>query len=257
MSIHPTAMVDPKAQVDETAQIGAYSYIGPQVEIGPDCRIDHHVNIQQDAKIGAGTRIWPFASLGTDPQDLKYGGESTRLEVGANVMIREFVTVNRGTGEGGGITRVGDNCLLMAYSHVAHDCQLGNNVIMANSANLGGHCILESNCAIGGLTAVHQFTRIGSYCFVGGMSGVAQDLPPYTLCEGNRAKTHGLNQIGLKRAGFSDETIKALKLAYRIIFRSHVTLKEALPKVREEVEDLPEVRHFLEFIQASTRGVAR
>jgi UDP-N-acetylglucosamine acyltransferase len=250
-------MVDPKAQVDETARIGAYTCIGPQVEIGPNCSIDHHVNIDQNTKIGEGTRIWPFASLGTDPQDLKYGGETTWLEVGKNVMIREFATLNRGTGEGGGVTRVGDNCLLMAYSHVAHDCQIGDNVIMANSANLGGHCVLENNCAIGGLTAVHQFTRIGAYCFVGGMSGVAQDLPPYTLCEGNRAKTHGLNQIGLKRSGFSEETIRALKKAYRIIFRSHITLKEALPKVREEVEDLPEVRHFLEFIQTSTRGVAR
>lgn len=257
MKIHPTALVDTSAKVADDVEIGAYSFIGPDVEIGSGCQIGHHVNIERLTKIGQGTRIWPFASLGTDPQDLKYSGEPTRLEIGERVRIREFVTVNRGTEEGGGVTRVGDHNLLMAYAHVAHDCQLGRHVIMANCANLAGHVTLEDHCGIGGLVAVHQFTRIGCYCFVGGMSGVSQDMPPYTLCEGNRAKSHGLNIVGLKRAGFSEETLAALKQAYRIIFRSHVPLKKALAQVREEVQPLPEVVHLLEFIESSERGVAR
>ena len=257
MKIHPTAVVDNSALVADDAQIGPYSFIGPDVEIGPGCEIAHHVNIERLTKIGKGTRIWPFASLGSDPQDLKYSGAPTTLEIGEQVSIREFVTVNRGTEEGGGVTRVGDHSLLMAYAHVAHDCQLGRHVIMANCANLAGHVTLEDNCGIGGLVAVHQFTRIGCYCFVGGMSGVAQDMPPYTLCEGNRAKSHGLNVIGLKRAGFSEETLSALKQAYRIIFRSRTPLKKALAQVREEAPLVPEVLHLLEFIESSERGVAR
>lgn len=257
MKIHPTALVDTSTLVADDVEIGPYSVIGPDVEIGPGCRIAHHVNIERLTKIGQGTRIWPFASLGTDPQDLKYKGEPTRLEIGGQVRIREFVTVNRGTEEGGGITRVGDHSLLMTYAHVAHDCQVGRHVVMANCVNLGGHVTLEDHCGIGGMVAVHQFSRIGSYCFVGGMSGVAQDLPPYTLCEGNRAKPRSLNTIGLKRVGFSEETLTVLKQAYRILFRNHTPLKKALAQVREEVPALPEVVHLLEFIESSERGVAR
>ena len=257
MQIHPTAMVDSTAKVADDAEIGAYSFVGPQVEIGSGCRIAHHVNIERLTKIGPGTRVWSFVSLGTDPQDLKYNGEPTRLEIGGQVNIREFVTVNRGTEEGGGVTRVGDHSLLMAYAHVAHDCQLGRHVIMANCANLAGHVTLEDRCGIGGLVAVHQFVRIGCYCFVGGMSGVSQDLPPYTLCEGNRAKSHGLNVVGLKRAGFSEDSLSALKQAYRIIFRSRTPLKQALAQVRAEAPLVPEVVHLLEFIESSERGVAR
>lgn len=257
MSIHPTALVDPSARLAEDVEVGAYAVIGPEVEIASGCIIGHHVNIERLTTIGEGTRIWPMASVGSDPQDLKYQGEPTRLEIGARVKIREFVTVNRGTAEGGGVTRVGDDCLLMAYSHVAHDCQLGRRVIMANSANLAGHVTVEDFATLGGVVAVHQFVRIGCYCFVGGLSGVAQDLPPYTLCEGSRAKTHGLNTIGLKRAGFASETVDALKKVYRIIFRTTTPLKKALAQAREEAPDLPEVRHFLEFIEASQRGVPR
>ena len=257
MSIHPTALVDSSARIADDVEVGAYTVIGPEVEIASGCVIDHHVNIERDAKIGPNTRIWPMASLGTDPQDLKYQGERSYLEIGANVMIREFATVNRGTEEGGGTTRVGDGCMLMAYSHVAHDCQLGKRVIMANSVNLAGHVTIEDFASLGGLVAVHQFVHIGAYCFVGGLSGVAQDLPPYTLCEGSRAKTHGLNSIGLKRAGFENETIEAIKKAYRIIFRNTTPLKKAIAQAREQAPDLPEVRHFLEFIEASQRGVPR
>lgn len=257
MSIHPTALVDDSARLADDAEVGAYTVIGPGVEIASGCVIDHHVNIERDTSIGEGTRIWPMASVGSDPQDLKYKGEQTRLEIGARVRIREFATVNRGSGDGGGVTRVGDDCLLMAYSHVAHDCQLGRRVIMANAVNLAGHVIIEDFASLGGMVAVHQFVHIGSHCFVGGLSGVAQDLPPFTLCEGARAKTHGLNTIGLKRAGFTNETLEALKKAYRIIFRSTTPLRKAIAQAREEAPDLPEVAHFLEFIEASQRGVPR
>jgi len=257
MPIHPTAVVDPSARVAPEAEVGAYAYIGPGVEIALDVWIGHHANIHRDTTIGAGCQIWPMASVGTDPQDLKYQGEPTSLEIGPEVVVREFATVNRGTAEGGGVTRVGQGCLLMAYSHVAHDCQLGKNVVMANSVNLAGHVSIEDNANLGGLVAVHQFSRIGTRCFVGGLSGAVLDLPPYTLCEGNRAKPHGLNLIGLKRAGFSPETIDALKLAYRLIFRTRTPLTKAIAEVREQAPDLPEVRHLLEFIESSERGVAR
>lgn len=257
MNIHPTALIDSGAELAPDVQVGAYAYIGPGVKIGPGTRLDHHASVDRLTSIGANCHLWPFASVGTDPQDLKYGGESTTLTVGDGVMIREFATVNRGTDEGGGVTRVGDGCLLMAYAHVAHDCQLGREVVMANSCNLAGHVILEDYAGLGGQVAVHQFTRIGRYCFVGGWSAVAQDLPPYTLCEGNRAKPRSLNLIGLKRRGFNPQAVEALKAAYRIIFRTRTPLAQALAQVEAEVPDTPEVRHLLEFIRSSQRGVAR
>ncbi|MCB2226295.1 MAG: acyl-ACP--UDP-N-acetylglucosamine O-acyltransferase [Desulfarculaceae bacterium] len=257
MDIHPTAMVHESAQLGEGVVVGPYAVIGPEVVIGPRTRVDQHASIERLTTIGADCRIWPYASVGTDPQDLKFGGERTTLEIGDRVMIREFVTVNRGTGEGGGVTRLGDDCLLMAYAHVAHDCQLGQRVIMANAATLGGHVHIEDFVNIGGLVAIHQFTRIGTRAFIGGMSGVAQDQPPYCLCEGNRCKPHGLNVIGLKRSGFSAETIEGLKTAYRLIFRTHTPIKQAMEQVRAEVSGVPEVERLLEFIATSERGVAR
>lgn len=257
MEIHPTAVVHESAQLGPDVQVGAFAHIGPEVSIGPGTRVDHHANVECLATIGADCHIWPYASLGTDPQDLKFGGERTTLQIGDRVLIREFVTVNRGTGEGGGVTRVGDDSLLMAYSHVAHDCQLGQRVIMANAATLGGHVHVEDFANIGGLVAIHQFTRIGTRAFIGGMSGVAQDQPPYCLCEGNRCKPHGMNVIGLRRAGFPTETIEALKTAYRIIFRTHTPIQKAMEQVRAEVSGVPEVDHLLDFITSSERGVAR
>lgn len=257
MMIHPTAIIDPTAKLADGVEIGAYAYIGPDVEIGSGSKIAHHASIDRLTSIGADCQVWPFASLGTAPQDIKYKGEPTTLKIGDRVMIREFATVNRGTPDGGGQTLVGDGCMLMAYSHVAHDCHLGRNVIMANCANLAGHVTLEDRCSIGGLVAVHQFTRIGTFCFVGGASAVSKDLPPYTLCEGNRATTHGLNVIGLKRAGFSEEAIEALKQAYRLIFRTRTPINDALDQVRAQVPQTPEVRHLIEFIENSARGVAR
>ena len=257
MPIHPTAVVDPSARVAPDAEVGPYAYIGPDVELGPGCQVRHHATVEKLTTIGSGTIIWQYASVGSDPQDLKYRGGDTRLEIGSNVRIRECCTVNRGTEDGGGVTRVGDNTLLMAYSHVAHDCIIGKSCILANSTNLAGHIIVEDHAIAGGMVAVHQFTRIGAYCFVGGSSAVAQDMPPYTLCEGNRAKSRGLNLVGLKRAGFSDETIEALKQAYRIIFRTRTPMQKAIEEVRQQVTDLPEVRHLLDFITTSQRGVAR
>jgi UDP-N-acetylglucosamine acyltransferase len=257
MSIHPTALVDPTARLGVDVEVGAYAFIGPQVEIGDGALIEHHANIAGHTTLGKGCRLWPYASLGGEPQDLKFQGEETRLQIGDHCQIREFVTMNRGTHHGGGVTRVGGNCFFMSYSHVAHDCQIGDHVVMANSATLAGHVSLGDHVSLGGLTAVHQFTRIGAWCFVGGLSGVAQDLPPFTLCEGNRAKSHGLNIVGLKRAGFAPETLEALKLAYRIIFRSRTPLQQALSQVRGEVPDIPEVRQLLDFIATSERGVAR
>ncbi|MBU1156145.1 MAG: acyl-ACP--UDP-N-acetylglucosamine O-acyltransferase [Proteobacteria bacterium] len=257
MEIHPTAVVHESAQLAQGVKVGAYAHIGPEVSIGPGTQVDHHASIERLTTIGADCHIWPFASIGTDPQDLKFGGERTTLQIGDRVLIREFVTVNRGTGEGGGITRLGDDCLLMAYSHVAHDCQLGQRVIMANAATLGGHVHVEDFANIGGLVAIHQFTRIGTRAFIGGMSGVAQDQPPYCLCEGNRCKPHGMNVIGLRRAGIATETIEALKTAYRIIFRTHTPIQKAMEQVRAEVTGVPEVDHLLDFIASSERGVAR
>ncbi|ADK85470.1 acyl-(acyl-carrier-protein)--UDP-N-acetylglucosa mineO-acyltransferase [Desulfarculus baarsii DSM 2075] len=257
MTIHPTAIVDPSAKLGQGVEVGAYAFIGPHVEIGDGSKIQHHASVDRLTRLGAGCMVAPFAALGGDPQDLKYHGEPTTLETGDNCLFREFVTVNRGTGEGGGVTRIGNNCLLMAYAHVAHDCQIGDNVVMANCATLGGHVTLEDRCNIGGLVAVHQFTRIGTFCFVGGASGVSKDLPPYTLCEGNRAISHGLNVIGLKRAGFADEAIETLKQAYRIIFRTRTPLADALAQVRAEVPQTAEVRRMLEFIESSKRGVSR
>lgn len=257
MAIHPTAIIDPKADIDQTATIGAYTVIGPEVTIGPNTELMHHVNVHKLTTIGSGCVIWPFSSLGTDPQDLKFKGERSTLEIGNNVSIRECVTANRGTADGGLVTRIGDGCLLMAYAHVAHDCQLGKGVIMANAVNLAGHVILDDQCSVGGITAVHQFTRIGTRCFVGGMSGVSKDLPPYCLCEGNRAKPHSINVIGLKRSGFSEEAIKALRDAYKIIFRTRTPIKKAIAQVRQEVADTTEVQTLLQFIEESERGVSR
>ena len=257
MEIHPTAMVDDSATIGEGAVIGPYAVIGPHCQIGDDCRIDHHANVGAFTTIDAGGRLWPMCSVGTEPQDLKFGGEDSRLVIGRNVMVREFVTINRGTHHGGGVTRIGDDCMFMAYSHVAHDCQLGDQVIMANAATLAGHVTIEDHVNLGGLVDVHQFTRIGRYCFVGGLSGVSNDLPPFCLCEGNRAKTHGLNVVGLKRAGFGPEVLEALKQAYKIVFRTRTPLARALEQVEGEVADLTEVRHFVDFIRGSERGVAR
>lgn len=256
VEIHPTAMVDPRAELGPGVKVGPWAIIGPQVTIGADTWVGPHVVIEGPTEIGCRCRIHPFAVLGTPPQDLKYRGEPTWLRIGDDNVIREFVTVNRGTEHGGGQTVIGNGNLLMAYCHVAHDCRIGNGVIMANVATLGGHIEVEDHAIIGGLAAVHQFVRIGTHCLVGGASAVSQDVPPYGLVAGNRAKLYGLNVVGLRRRGFPEETIAALRQAYRLLFRSG-SLRRALAEVRQRWSDCPEVQHLVEFVERSKRGITR
>ena len=255
--IHPTAIIHPEAELDSTAEIGPYTVVGSKVRIHSDAVIGPHVVIDPYVTIGQGCRIFQFAAIGAIPQDLKFGGEESRVEIGRGCVIREFVTVHRGTKEGGGRTTIGDGCLLMAYTHVAHDCRIGNHVIMSNAATLAGHIQIGEHATIGGLVAIHQFVRIGAFSFIGGKSAVPKDVPPYVIASGDRVKLHGLNKVGLKRHGFSAETMAALKKTYRIIFRIGITLNEAIERVRAEVDPLPEVTRFIEFIESSRRGITR
>ncbi|OPY09618.1 MAG: Acyl-(acyl-carrier-protein)--UDP-N-acetylglucosamine O-acyltransferase [Syntrophaceae bacterium PtaB.Bin095] len=257
MKIHPTAVVAPDVELAEGVEIGPYAVVGPDVHIGENTVIGSHVVIEGHTDIGARCRIFQFASIGVQPQDLKFRGEPTRVVIGNDNTIREFVTIHRATVSDIGVTIMGDHNLIMAYSHIAHNCKLGNHVIMVNAANLAGHIHVEDYAIIGGLTGVHQFTRIGAHCIIGGASAISKDVAPYLLVSGNRAKPHGLNLIGLKRRGFKEGTIRALKDAYRLIFRSSLLLRTAIEKVRNEVEDCPEVRHFVEFIEQSKRGICR
>jgi UDP-N-acetylglucosamine acyltransferase len=256
--IHPTAIVDPKADIGEGVEIGPYSIIQEDVVIGEGTRVGPHVFIGRGTRIGKECQIFQFASIGEGPQAMIYKGEKTSLLIGDHNIIRECVTLNRGTVQGGGNTVIGNGNLFMAYSHVGHDCTLGNHVILANSAALAGHILLEDHATIGGLSAVHQFCRVGAYAFVSGMTGIAQDLPPYMLASGNRARLFGLNTVGLKRFKFSETAVKALKRAYRILFRSSLTLEKALNQIREdEISKVPEVQHLLQFIQETKRGICR
>jgi len=257
MNIHPTAIISSDAQIEENVTIGPYSIIGPEVRIGKHTAIGPHVVIERLTEIGESCKIEQFAAIGGDPQDLKYRGEKTKVIIGHHNMIREFATIHRATVSDIGVTIIGDYNLLMAYSHVAHNCKLGNHVILANSANLAGHIHVEDYAIVGGLTGVHQFTRIGAHCIIGGASAVNKDVPPYTMASGNHAKLYGLNQVGLRRRGFSEETIAALKHAYRIMFRMSLLRKDAVAKVLNEVPDYPEVRRFVEFIDGSSRGTCR
>lgn len=256
-------MIDPKAVIDPTAKLGAnvsvgpYTVIGPDVEIGDDTWIGPHVVIRGPTRIGRGNRIFQFASVGEDPQDKKYKGEPTLLEIGDGNVIREFVTMHRGTEKGGGVTRIGNDNLFMAYSHVAHDCQIGNRVIMANAATLAGHVVVEDGANIAGLAAIHQFIRIGRHAMVGGGSIVVLDVPPFTMAAGNHARLYGLNVRGLRRAGISAESIAALKQAYRLLYRSGLGLAAACERIRHELPPTPELAHLLDFIERTQRGLTR
>jgi UDP-N-acetylglucosamine acyltransferase len=255
--IHPTAIVSPKAGIDKDVTIGPYAVIGDHVIIGPGTTIGPHAVIDPYVEIGSECYIYQFASVGAVPQSMKFKGEETWTKIGNRCIIREFVTINRGTEEGGAVTRIGDDCLLMAYVHIAHDCCLGNNVVMANNATLAGHVTIGNHATVGGLSAIHQFVRIGDFAFLGGKSVVVKDIIPYVLASGDRAKLHGLNQVGLKRQGFTPETLKQLKKTYRLIFRIGLTLNEAIERVSAEVEPTPEVQAFIEFIKSSERGITR
>lgn len=255
--IHPTAIIHPGARLADNVSIGPYTVIGEHVSIGAGTTIAGHVVVEGWTDIGRDNQIFQFSSVGAAPQDLKYAGQKTYLKIGDRNRIREFTTLNRGTAEGGGVTSIGNDNLFMAYSHVAHDCIIENHVVLANGATLAGHVVIESSAILGGLSAVHQFSRIGCHAMISGGSMVAQDIPPYTVAQGDRARTVGLNLIGLKRRGFSEETTRGIKKAYRMIYRSGLRLEEALQKINEEVEQTPELDHFLNFIKDSQRGIAR
>ena len=245
--IHKTAIVDNKAKVSNSANIGPYSVIGPNVEIGENVIIHSHVNISGNTKIGNGNKIYPFASIGNDPQDLKYNGEETKLVIGNNNKIREYVTINPGTVGGGGLTKIGNNCLFMISSHIAHDCYVGNNVIIANNVPLGGHVTIEDNVVIGGNSAVQQFTRIGKLAMIGGMTGVLHDVIPYGLSIGNRNYLQGLNLIGLRRTNIENKDILGLTEAYKEIFATK-NLTDNLNKLNGAFKENPLVKDVIEFI---------
>ncbi|HET9439961.1 MAG TPA: acyl-ACP--UDP-N-acetylglucosamine O-acyltransferase [Longimicrobiales bacterium] len=252
--VHETAIVDASAALADDVVVGPYTVIGPNVRIGAGTEIGPHVHIVRDTLIGANCRIHHGAALGGDPQDLKYAGEPAELIIGENTIIREFVTLNRGT-SAHGKTEIGANCLLMAYAHVAHDCVLGDHVILANSVNMGGHVLIEDYVIVGGLTAIHQFVRIGRHAFVGGSAAVMKDVPPFVKAAGNPLKLYGLNSLGLQRRGFSEETRVTLKRAYRMIFSSSLNIGQALAQAQIDLQVTPDVAHFLAFIEASQRGV--
>jgi UDP-N-acetylglucosamine acyltransferase len=253
--IHPTAIVDPAAELAKSVTVGPYSIIAGKVVVGPDTAIGPHVVIKEYTSIGARCRIFQFAALGEIPQDLKFAGEVSQLVIGDDNTIREFATMHRGTAGGGGVTRVGNGNLFMAYSHVAHDCLIGNGVIMSNAATLAGHITVDDKAILGGFVAVHQFSRIGRHAFIGGASAVARDVPPYTTAVGNRAKLVGLNLVGLKRSGLADAALQALRQAYEILFHSELNTKEAVARVRQDVPACPEVDHLLRFVESSERGL--
>ncbi len=252
--IHSSAIVHPEAEIGDGVEIGPWSIIGPSVTVGVGTRIGSNVLVDGDTTIGAHCHIFHGAVLGTPPQDLKFKGEQTRLMVGDRTTIREYATLNRGTAASQE-TVVGSDCLLMAYTHVAHDCRVGNHVVLANSVNMAGHVTIEDWAIVGGLTPIHQFVRIGAHAFVGGGSRISQDVPPYCRAAGNPPKLYGLNSVGLDRRGFSKETRQAIKQAYRLVFSSSVTLTQGLAEAEGEVVQLPEVRQFLQFIRGSERGI--
>lgn len=255
--IHPTAIIDPSARIGAGVEIGPYSIIGADANIGADSIIGPHVTIDPYVTIGPQCHIFQYASIGAVPQDVKFKGEKTFVNIGRGTIIREFVTINRGTGFGGGLTEIGEGSFLMAYTHVAHDCKIGKNVIMANNATLAGHISIGDHAIIGGLVAIHQFVRVGEHAFIGGKSAVVKDIPPFVIVSGDRARLHGLNSVGLKRYGFSTDARLALKKAYRILFRIGLTLNEAIERVAAEVEQIPEVVQLIDFIKASQRGITR
>lgn len=256
--IHPTAIVDPAAEIGDGVSIGPYSVIGPDVKLGAGCVLLSHVVVDGRTEIGPNSRIYPFASIGHQPQDMKYHGEPSRLTIGANNILREHVTINPGTEGGGMLTSIGNNCLMMVGAHVAHDCIVGNHVIMANNATLAGHVTLEDYVIIGGLSAVHQFCRIGRHAMVGGMSGVENDVIPYGSVMGDRARLSGLNIVGLKRRGFSRSDLTALRKAYRLMFAEEGTMAERIDDMFDTYSDHEAVMEIVDFIRTdSSRAICQ
>jgi UDP-N-acetylglucosamine acyltransferase len=254
MTIHPTAIIADDAKIGANVEIGPFVVIGERCEIGDGCVLSARATLERNVKLAPGVKVGVGAVLGGDPQDLKFKGEETWVEIGEGSTIREYATINRGTAYSHR-TSVGRNCFIMSYVHLAHDCQVGNNVIISNATQLAGHVIVEDFATISGVSAAHQFVRIGAHAFVGGCSRVAKDVPPYLKAVGNPVKLYGLNSIGLQRRGFSEDTLRELKRAYRLLFRSELNVSQALERARAELQPLPEVTHFIDFIDASQRGV--
>ena len=256
--IHPTAIISPGAKLDATVQVGPYAVIGEHVSIAAGTTVGPHAVIEGRTEIGADNQIFQFVSIGAVPQDLKFHGEESTLKIGDRNKIREFVTIHLGTEDGGGVTTVGSDCLFMAYSHIAHDCVIGDHVILANGATMAGHVEVDDYAILGGLSAVHQFGRIGCHVMASGGSMIAQDVAPYSIVQGDRAKTVGLNLIGLKRRGFTDEALANIKQLYKLVFRSNLKLDEAVARIEAEFDvTADEVAIYLAFIKRSERGLAR
>lgn len=257
VTVHPTALVEPGAELAAGVQVGAYAVVGSQVCVGPGTSVGSHTILEGRTEIGADCRIGPHVIIGAPPQDVKYHEEPTRVVIGDRTLVREFATIHRASTGGSGVTNIGQESFIMAYAHVAHDCQLGEQVIMANQASLAGHVEIGRYAVIGGMSGVHQFVRIGEYAFLGACSAVLQDIPPYVKAQGNRAKPYGLNVVGLRRHGFSAEAIHALKQAYRIVFLSGLNTSQALAQMEQELSGTPEVQRFIDFIKRSQRGISK
>jgi len=255
--IHPQAVIDPSAKIADGVSIGPFSVIGADVSIGEGTDIGSHVVINGPTIIGKENKIYSFAAIGGDPQDKKYAGESTTLEIGDRNVIREYCTISRGTVQDCGVTRIGNDNWIMAYVHIAHDCQVGNNTIFANSATLAGHVVIEDYAILGGFTLVHQFCKLGAHCFTAMNSVISKDVLPFIMVSGHMAKPHGLNTEGLKRRGFSADSINQLKNAYKIIYRSGLTLEQATEKLASMSDDCAETKQLLVFIKDVSRGIVR
>ncbi|HEX8949460.1 MAG TPA: acyl-ACP--UDP-N-acetylglucosamine O-acyltransferase [Dissulfurispiraceae bacterium] len=255
--IHKTAIVSPKAEVSEGAYIGPYCIVGEGAVIKKGARLISNVIVEGETEIGEDCTVYPYATIGLPPQDVKYKNEKTGVKIGKKNTIREYVSIHRGSVGGDGLTELGDSNFLLAYVHIAHDCKIGNSTQITNAAMIGGHVVVEDFAVVGGLVAIHQFTRIGTYAMVGGFSGIGQDIPPFTMASGARAKLYGLNVIGLKRHGFPDETVNNLKKAYKILFREKRTLRDALKKIKADLPETKEIKHLVEFIEKNKRGICR
>jgi len=258
MPIHPTAIVDPSAKIDPSCEVGPYCVVGPNVEIGANCTLLSHLNIQGPTNIGANNQFFPFSSIGLDPQDISYHGEPTRLEIGDHNVVREYVTLNRGTVKGGGVTRIGNHTLIMAYSHVGHDSVIGDHAMLVNGATLAGHVTVEEWAVVGALCPVHQFVRIGAHSYVGGGTTITQDVLPFSKTSASRAnRAYGMNSIGLERRGFSQERIRKIHHAYRVLLASKLNTSQALEKLKAEVDRGEDVDMLIRFIEQSERGVIK
>jgi len=257
VDIHPTALVAPEAELGENVEVGAYAVIGPGVVVGANTRIGAHAVLQGPTRLGADNEVFPFASVGSAPQDKKYKGEPTRLEIGDRNVIREFVTLNRGTTKDEGVTRIGDDNLFMSYSHVAHDCRVGSHCVLANNATLGGHVHLGDWVIMAGFSGVHQFCKVGDHAFIANNAAVTRDVPPYIMAVGQPAAAHSVNAEGLKRRGFTPEQIRNLRNAFRLLYRSGLKLADAEAQLQALAQEQPEIKLIVEFLPQSTRSIVR